>query len=175
MEKPIYVFNDKVVGDRVEIVTYFKDSPKEYVFDRFLPLEWEPFIDLFAIVFSYLPRGMEIFLHEIFAKFDGTEERFNCSKPIKFDLLLDDMNETFRKMVVSRGEKLFEDNKVKFVERQDDDYYIGLVEEEGKSFVPIVKKVDDEDSVDGEKDKDLTLLTFVDSMRIQQASANYNK
>jgi hypothetical protein len=66
-----YVFNDKVVGDRVEIVTYFKDSPKEYVFDRFLPLEWEPFIDLFAIVFSYLPRGMEIFLHEIFAKFDG--------------------------------------------------------------------------------------------------------
>jgi hypothetical protein len=139
-----YEFNDKIIGDRVEVVTYLNDSIKEYVFDRFLPLEWEPFIDLFAIVFSYLPRGMEIFLHEIFAKFDGTEERFNCSKPIKFDLLLDDMNETFRKMVVSRGEKIFEDDKVKFVERQEDDYYIGLVEEEGKSFVPIVKKVDDE-------------------------------
>ena len=67
-----------------QVVTYLNDNPKEYVFDRFLPLEWEPFIDLFAIVFSYLPRGMEVFLHEIFAKFDGAEERFNCLKPFKF-------------------------------------------------------------------------------------------
>ena len=139
-----YVFNDKIIGDRVEIVTYTKDTPREYVFDRFLPLEWEPFIDLFAIVFSYLPRGMEIFLHEIFAKFDGTEERFNCNKPVKFDLLLDNMNDVFRKMVISRGEKIFEDDKVKFVEKQEDGYYIGLVDDEGKNFVPIVKQVDDE-------------------------------
>ena len=139
-----YILNDKIIGDRVEIVMYLKETPREYVFDRFLPLKWEPFIDLLAIIFSYLPRGMEVFLHEIFAKFDGAEERFNCSKPVKFDLLLDDLNEIFRKMVVSRGEKVFEDNKVKFIEKQEDDYYIGLVDEEDKSFVPVIKKIDDE-------------------------------
>ena len=136
-----YVFNDKIIGDRVEIVTYLNENPKEYVFDRFLPLEWEQFIDLFAIVFSYLPRGMEIFLHEIFAKFDGTEERFNCNKPVKFDLLLDDMEDIFRIMVVTRGEKIFEEGKVKFVEKQDDDY-VALVEDD-KMYVPIIRKVDD--------------------------------
>lgn len=137
-----YVFNDKIIGDRVEIVTYLKETPREYVFDRFLPLEWEPFIDLFAIIFSYLPRGMEVFLHEIFAKFDGTEERFNCNKPVKFDLLLDDMSEIFRKMVITRGEKIFEEEKVKFIEKTEDNFYISYVEEDGKSYVPIIRDVD---------------------------------
>lgn len=137
-------FNDKIIGDRVEIVTYLNDSPKEFVFDRFLPLEWKVFIDIFAIVFTYLPRGMEVFLHEIFAKFDGNEERFNCTKPVKFDLLLDEMTDIFRKMVVTRGEKLFSEDKVKFVEKVEDNYYVSLVEEDEKVFVPIVRIVDDE-------------------------------
>ena len=139
-----YVFNDKIIGDRVEIVTYLKDTPREYVFDRFLPLEWEPFIDLFAMIFSYLPRGMEIFLHEIFAKFDGTEERFNCTKPVKFDLFVDEMTDVFRKMVITRGESCFNNEQVKFSEKVDDNYYVSLVEEDGKVFVPIVRLVDDE-------------------------------
>ncbi len=139
-----YVFNDKIIGDRVEIVTYLKDTPREYVFDRFLPLEWEPFIDLFAMIFSYLPRGMEIFLHEIFAKFDGTEERFNCTKPVKFDLFVDEMTDVFRKMVITRGESCFNNEQVKFGEKVDDNYYVSLVEEDGKVFVPIVRLVDEE-------------------------------
>ncbi len=138
-----YVFNDKILGDRVEVVTYLNDVPKEYVFDRFLPLDWEPFIDLFAIVFTYLPRGMEVFLHEIFAKFDGTEERFNCTKPVKFDLNLDDMKDIFRKTVITRGEKLFDEDKVKFLEKQEDNYYMGLVEEDNKAFVPVLKRISD--------------------------------
>lgn len=139
-----YVFNDKIIGDRVEIVTYIGESPKEYVFDRFLPIDWEPFIDVFAIVFSYLPRGMEVFLHEIFAKFDRTEEIFNCTKPIKFNLLLDDMSDIFRKIVVTRGEKYYEDGYIKFLEKVEGNYYIGLAEEDGKAFVSIIREVDDE-------------------------------
>ena len=138
-----YVLNDKIIGDRVEIVTYLKDSPREFVFDRFLPLEWETFIDVFALIFSYLPRGMEIFLHEIFAKFDGTEERFNCTKPVKFDLLNGDIESLFRKMVVTRGEKLFADDKVKFLEKVSEDFYYAIVEDD-VDHLAFIRLVDDE-------------------------------
>lgn len=138
-----YTFNDKIIGDRVEIVTYLNDTPKEYVFDRFLPLELEPFIDVFAIVFSYLPRGMEVFLHEIFAKFDGNEERFNALKPFKFDLANGDLTTIFRKMVITRGEKLYEEDKVKFLEKVEDNYYLSIIEEDGKDCLSVIRLVDE--------------------------------
>lgn len=138
-----YYLNDKIIGDRVEIVSYLGKDPKEYVFDRFLPLELEVFIDVFAIIFSYLPRGMEVFLHEIFAKFDGLEERFNCIKPFKFDLLKGDLKSIFRKMVVSRGEKLVEDNKVKFLEKVEENYYLSIVEEDGEDNLSVIRLVDE--------------------------------
>ena len=138
-----YTFNDKIIGDRVEIVTYLNEEPKEYVFDRFLPFELEPFIDVFAIVFSYLPRGMEVFLHEIFAKFDGNEERFNSLKPFKFNLAKGDLSSIFRKMVITRGEKLYEENKVKFLEKVEDNYYLSIVEDDGIDYLTVIRLVDE--------------------------------
>lgn len=138
-----YTFNDKIIGDRVEIVTYLNEEPKEYVFDRFLPFELEPFIDVFAIVFSYLPRGMEVFLHEIFAKFDGNEERFNALKPFKFNLSKGDLSSIFRKMVITRGEKLYEENKVKFLEKVEDNYYLSIVEDDGIDYLTVIRLVDE--------------------------------
>ena len=138
-----YTFNDKIIGDRVEIVTYLNEEPKEYVFDRFLPFELEPFIDVFAIVFSYLPRGMEVFLHEIFAKFDCNVERFNALKPFKFNLAKGDLSSIFRKMVITRGEKLYEENKVKFLEKVEDNYYLSIVEDDGIDYLTVIRLVDE--------------------------------
>jgi len=138
-----FYLNDKIIGDRVEIVTYITENPKEYVFDRFMPLELKDFIDVFAIVFSYMPRGMEIFLHEIFAKFDGEEERFNCVKPFKFDLLRGDLNSIFRKSVVTRGEICFEENCVRFLEKVEKDYYLALVSENDRDHLSVIRLVDE--------------------------------
>lgn len=138
-----FYLNDKIIGDRVEIVTYITENPKEYVFDRFMPLELKDFIDVFAIVFSYMPRGMEIFLHEIFAKFDGEEERFNCVKPFKFDLLRGDLNSIFRKSVVTRGEICFEENCVRFLEKVEKDYYLALVSENDRDHLCVIRLVDE--------------------------------
>ena len=109
-------FNDRIIGDRVEIVNYAKDSKKftSYVFDRFLPLEWKCLVDPLAIIFSYLPRSMECFLNEIFAKLDGVEESFNYVKPVKFDILNDDVKDIFKPAIIARGNKYYLDNKVVF-------------------------------------------------------------
>lgn len=135
--------NDRIMGDRVEIVTYVSETPKEYIFDRFMPFELKGFIDIFAIIFSYMPRGMEVFLHEIFAKFDGAEERFNCLKPFKFDLLNGELDTIFRKAVISRGEKCYEDGCVKFLEKIDKNYYLSLVVENEKEYLGVLRLVDD--------------------------------
>jgi hypothetical protein len=136
-----YVANDDIIGDRVEVLTYFSNNQKEFVFDRFLPLDWEFLIDPLAMLFTYLPRSMEIFLHEIVAKYDGTEERFNYEKPVKFDLFNGDIDSLFKKHVIVRGQKYFEENRVKFLEKLDDKFVSVVENEEGKLYLVIVSQV----------------------------------
>lgn len=135
-EDSSYSFNDKIIGDRVEILTYLKGQYKEYIFDRFIPLEWEFFIGPLAMIFSYLPRSMEIFFNEMVAKFDGLEERYNCVKPIKFDLFNDDLKEIIEKKFIDSGKKIFDNNKVKFLEKLDDKY-IAVIEDKTHHLVTI--------------------------------------
>lgn len=140
-----FVDNDKIIGDRVEILTYFTNNQKEFVFDRFLPVEWEFLIDPLALIFSYLPRSMEVFLNEMFGKFDGTEEKYNYLKPIKFNLFDDDLNSIFKKHVITRGEKYFEEGKVKFLEKVEDKRYLAIVEnEEDIPYLVVLNQVSDE-------------------------------
>lgn len=139
-----FVENKNIIGDRVEILTYFTDNQKEFVFDRFLPVEWEFLIDPLALIFSYLPRSMEVFLNEIFAKFDGTEEKYNYLKPIKFDFLKSDMNKIFKRHVITRGEKYFEEGRVKFLEKVDNKYIAIVENEEEIPYLVILHQVSDE-------------------------------
>lgn len=136
-----YNLDDNIRGDRVEILSYIRE-PREFIFDRFLPLEWEQLIDPLALIFSYLPRSMEVFLQEIFAKFDGTEEKFNYTKPVKFDLLRGDSIKLFRAISIEAGTRLYETGKVKFLEKVNDKY-LAIVEDRGLHFV-LMQKIDDE-------------------------------
>ncbi|MBQ4031143.1 MAG: hypothetical protein II625_05260 [Bacilli bacterium] len=122
-----YRINDDIKGDRVEILFYKDKGVREFVFDRFLPLDWSFLIDPLALVFSYLPRSMEVMLNEIFAIFDGAEERYNALKPIKFNLLNGDDDAIFKSNVVLEGTKDFENERVEFLEKIDD-HYLAIVE-----------------------------------------------
>lgn len=136
-------FNDSIRGDRVEILTYFADASKEFIFDRFLPMEWDFLIDPLVLIFSYLPRGMDVFLNEMYARFDGTVEHYNYLKPVKFNLLKDEIDPLFKKHVIVRGKKLYEEGAVTFLEKFEDNYYAVVDSEEEKHLV-ILKKVDDD-------------------------------
>lgn len=137
-----YSFNDNIIGDRVEILTYFNNAPKEYIFDRFIPLEWDFLIDPLAMIFSYLPRSMEVFLNEMFGKFDGLEEKYNYLKPVKFDLNNGDVKELFKDKYITKGKKLFEDGKVKYLEKLENKYY-ALIEDK-VPYLILLNEVDDE-------------------------------
>lgn len=136
-----FKLNEDIIGDRVEILTYFNGN-KEYVFDRFLPLEWEGLIDPLALIFSYLPRGMEVFLNEIFGKFDGTEESYNCIKPVKFNLLKGDSTKIFRPLSIEKGTDIFDKNKVSFLEKVDN-RYLAIVEDR-IPYLVVIEEVDKE-------------------------------
>lgn len=137
-------YNDKIIGDRVEVVNYAigNGASHLYVFDRFLPLEWKCLVDPFAIIFSYLPRSMEVFLNEIFGKLDGLEESFNYVKPVKFNLLKDDVKDLFKPAVIARGNKYYLDEKVVFLEKVNDKY-LAIVEGE-YPYLVILHIIDDE-------------------------------
>lgn len=136
------VLNESILGDRVEILSYFKEEPREYIFDRFIPLEWGFLADPLAMIFAYLPRSMEIFLNEMFAKFDGNEDRYNYLKPVKFDILNGKDDELFTKEIIKEGTSYYKDSKVKFLEKIENKY-IALVEGLVPSLVMIQEVKED--------------------------------
>ena len=134
--------NDSIKGDRVEIITYIKDKPYEFVFDRFLPLEWKALVDPIVIIFSNLPRSMECFLNEIFGKLDGRENIYNALKPIKFNLFDDDLKDLFDEKTIIHSRKLFDIGAVSFLEKVEDKY-VAVVNDYKTSVVEFIR-VDDE-------------------------------
>ena len=121
-------------GDRVEIIKDInKDNIKTYRFDRFLPLEWKEFIDPLALIFTYLPRSMELILNEVFGKFDDAEEYYNSRKPIRFNLDKDNINYLFKRNVIVKGRRL--EDRVEFLELIEGKY-IGVVDD--KELVVVV-------------------------------------
>lgn len=131
-----YSFHERFIGDRVEILSYFQDKVTEFVFDRFLPIEWKFLIDPLVIVFSYLPRSMEVFLNEMFGSFDGLEKNYMFHKPIRFDIFKDDFKELFSSSSINIGTKYYENDHVSFLEKIDNQY-IAIVEERRPFLVTI--------------------------------------
>ena len=131
-----YSFNERFIGDRVEILSYFQDTVKEFVFDRFVPLEWKFLIDPLAIIFTYLPRSMEVFLNEMFANFDGLTHNYMFRKPIRFDIFKDDLKELFSTSAITMGNKYYECGAVSFLEKIDNQY-IAIVDERRPFLITI--------------------------------------
>ena len=139
-----YSYNEDIIGDRVEILSYIKEQPKEYIFDRFLPLDWELLIDPLAMLFTYLPRSMEVFFNEIVAKFDETEDKYNYIKPVRFDLFKGDSLRFFAPIVLSEGTTLYDHSGVQFLEKVDKDKYMAIVKDKGKKHLVLLEQVDKE-------------------------------
>ncbi len=136
-----YDFDDRIIGDRVEILSYFKENVQEFVFDRFLPLKWKFLVDPLAIIFSYLPRSMEVFLNEMFAKYDGIESNYNFRKPIKFDLFNGNLEELFKSSSINIGRKYVESGAVSFLEKIDNKYY--AIVDERRPFLVVITDMGD--------------------------------
>ena len=126
--EPGTVYNDDILGDRVNLYIKKNKEVLNYNFDRFLPSDWSVLAELIVILFSYLPRNMECFLNEMFGILDGLEDAYNVKKPIKIDIYDDDdIKKYFKPVIINRGKKYFEDGKVIFLDKIDN-RYIALVD-----------------------------------------------
>lgn len=131
------IFEKKgIIGDRVEVLSYIKPDRYEFVFDRFIPKEWEFLIDPLVIIFSYLPKGMECMLDEALASFDGLEEKYNLQKPFEFDLINGDLSTIYKKSVLDHAEVLVQDEMISFLEHINN-RYIAIVEGKKPTAVSI--------------------------------------
>ena len=140
----VYIEDKNILGDKVEIVFSNRFGDKEYVFQRFLPKELEALFDPIVITFTYLPRGMEVILEEMLAKFtEGGEEYYNHLKPIRFNIFKDNIDDIFRKDVITRGKQIYKDELVLFLEKIDNKYvslvsgthpYLVVIEEVNEEF-----------------------------------------
>lgn len=132
--------DDSIIGDRIYLFLNKDSASLTYGFTRFLPLEWEAFIDPIVIIFSYLPRNMDILLQELFAIFDGTTDIFTYTKPIKYDLLKSNPNPLFSRSSIELGTKFYTDSRVLYLEEIEEKYF-AIVEDEEPYFV-ILNQVD---------------------------------
>jgi hypothetical protein len=136
--KPGFKIDEKIKGDRVELLSYFPGNNKEYIFSRFLPLEWEALIPPLALIFSYLPRTMEVFVTEMFAIFDGREEYYNLHNPLKFNLMKGDLEKLFKEQEINRAKKYTDGGRVTFLEKIENTY-IGIV----SGFAPYLVAIEE--------------------------------
>ena len=134
--------DDKIYGDRVVVTNIFDGIKREYVFDRFLPEELDFLSDFIVILFSYLPRGMDVILNEMFGLLDGMADKYNVLKPVKFDLFKTDMTTIFKSGLIKKGQKEYDKGKVAFLE-QLEGKYVAIVDDKEPCLV-ILHQINDD-------------------------------
>ncbi len=141
LETASYI-DSNILNDRVEIYNKIDDKKgtRKYTFDRFLPLEWKELINPLSLIFTYLPRSMELILNEMFAKYDKQVEYYNSRKPIKINISNGEYDHLFRKDIISIGKKLVK--RVEFLE-EIDNKYIAVIDDRILILVVIEKVTND--------------------------------
>jgi len=139
-------FDEDIWGDRVELYINSRNGMINYNFDRFLPKEWNFLADILVIIFSYLPRNMEVFLNEMFGKLDNLEEAYNSKKPVRIDMFDDEsVSKYFKPIIINRGKKYYEQDRVLFLDKIDKKY-VALVEGT-KPHVVLIEEINDDFTV----------------------------
>lgn len=106
-------------------------------FKKYLPKSLGHLLDLFIFIFRNMPKQYENFLFEICAKFTDSTEKYEYKKEFDFDLFNDDIDKIFNYQIIQRGKKYYEENKVSFLEKIDEERYFSIVEGTEKYLVVI--------------------------------------
>ena len=92
-------------------------------FYKYIPKKISFLSDLIIIIFNSLPRKLEPFLLELHAELNNTTSKYEYTKEFSFDLFNDDLAALFEYQIYQRGQKYYNENKVKFLEKLDIRYF----------------------------------------------------
>lgn len=106
-------------------------------FKRYLPKSLAHLFNLLCFIFGSMPRNYQGFLYEITASLTDTKERYEYKREFDFDLFKDDIDKLFGYQITQRGQKYYEDDRVKFLEKIEDRYF--AVVEGNKKYLVVIK------------------------------------
>lgn len=131
---------DLKIDSKVTINSYLKDykyNRNTFEFNRYIPTCWMFLADVLLIVFEGMPRYMYSLFQILVEKI--IEPSTNCA--FIFDLKNGDINQLFEKQIIERGKKYYKEDRIKFIEKQDDCYSC-IVRGTTNYLVSIINKED---------------------------------
>ena len=118
----------KLEDNQVKLKVYINNYLYTYTFDKYIPKNWAFLSRIFIMIFNNIPRNYQKLLFKLHAELLNDVTRYEYKKEFSFDLFNDDINNIFAYQIIERGQKYYEENKVKFLEKIDDERYFASVE-----------------------------------------------
>ena len=134
--------NDDIKLEEDQVILKVYPNNLTYTFNKYIPKNWAFLARIFIMIFNNMPRNYQELLFKLHAELMNDVTRYEYKKEFNFDLFNDDINKIFAFQIIERGKNYYEENKVKFLEKIDEERFFAVVE--GTDNYLVVIKYNDE-------------------------------
>lgn len=134
--------NDDIKLEEDQVILKVYPNNLTYTFNKYIPKNWAFLARIFIMIFNNMPRNYQELLFKLHAELMNDVTRYEYKKEFNFDLFNDDINKIFALQIIERGKNYYEENKVKFLEKIDEERFFAVVE--GTDNYLVVIKYNDE-------------------------------
>ena len=134
--------NDDIKLEEDQVILKVYPNNLTYTFNKYIPKNWAFIARIFIMIFNNMPRNYQELLFKLHALLMNDVTRYEYKKEFNFDLFNDDINKIFAFQIIERGKNYYEENKVKFLEKIDEERFFAVVE--GTDNYLVVIKYNDE-------------------------------
>ena len=134
--------NDDIKLEEDQVILKVYPNNLTYTFNKYIPKNWAFIARIFIMIFNNMPRNYQELLFKLHAELMNDVTRYEYKKEFNFDLFNDDINKIFSLQIIERGKNYYEENKVKFLEKIDEERFFAVVE--GTDNYLVVIKYNDE-------------------------------
>ena len=134
--------NDDINLEEDQVILKVYPNNLTYTFNKYIPKNLAFLSRIFIMIFNNMPRNYQELLFKLHAELMNDVTRYEYKKEFNFDLFNDDINKIFALQIIERGKNYYEENKVKFLEKIDEERFFAVVE--GTDNYLVVIKYNDE-------------------------------
>ena len=134
--------NEDIKLEEDQVILKVYPNNLTYTFNKYIPKNWAFIARIFIMIFNNMPRNYQELLFKLHALLMNDVTRYEYKKEFNFDLFNDDINKIFAFQIIERGKNYYEENKVKFLEKIDEERFFAVVE--GTDNYLVVIKYNDE-------------------------------
>lgn len=134
--------NEDIKLEEDQVILKVYPNNLTYTFNKYIPKNRAFIARIFIMIFNNMPRNYQELLFKLHAELMNDVTRYEYKKEFNFDLFNDDINKIFAFQIIERGKNYYEENKVKFLEKIDEERFFAVVE--GTDNYLVVIKYNDE-------------------------------